>query len=180
MRTFFTRCTLLGLLVGGFALTGDAGWILSKGQSLLNATTVPSGADVWGEQATPAAAESTTGGCAPDTPCGPVDVQVAPSLATPADPPPAGGGEAVVDLRLLRPGERVRVWVQGGLVMFDMVDPAVGEAIQQPITRRVRISGSGGPHRIERGGMIVIQQRPGISGHVPPTEQIGPVHAIGK
>ena len=48
MRTFFTRCTLLGLLVGGFALTGDAGWILSKGQSLLNATTVPSGADVWG------------------------------------------------------------------------------------------------------------------------------------
>ncbi len=50
MRTFLARCTMLGLLVGGFALTGDAGWILAKGRSLLNATTVSPVADSWDPQ----------------------------------------------------------------------------------------------------------------------------------
>ena len=45
MRTFLARCTMLGLLVGGFALTGDAGWIVRQGQSILNATTVPAAAE---------------------------------------------------------------------------------------------------------------------------------------
>ena len=45
MRSFLARCTMIGLLVCGFALTGDAGWIVSRGQSLLNATTVPAVAD---------------------------------------------------------------------------------------------------------------------------------------
>jgi hypothetical protein len=206
MRTFLARCTMLGLLVGGFALTGDAGWILQKGQSLLNATTVPSATDLW---SVPTAAETTDEPAAPwgspapsmadpvnqpaaaappaehphagfpGPPLGPVDVQVAPSLAAPGEPPPAGGGEAVVDLRLLRPGQRVRLWTSGGVVAFDLVDPAAGEAIQQPWTRRVRISGRVDPHRIERGGMIVVQPRAGISGHQPPAETLGPVQAIG-
>jgi hypothetical protein len=205
MRTFLARCTMLGLLVGGFALTGDAGWILQKGQSLLNATTVPSATDLWGG---PAAAETTDEPAAPwgspapsmaapvnqpaaapppaehshaglpGSPLGPVDVQVAPSLAALAEPLPAGGGESVVDLRLLRPGQRVRLWTGGGIVAFDLVDPAAGEAIQQPWTRRVRVSGAIDPHRIERGGMIVVEPRAGISGHQPPAETLGPVQAI--
>jgi hypothetical protein len=204
MRTFLARCMMLGLLVGGFALTGDAGWILQKGQSLLNATTVPSATDLWGEPASAASADEPADPWAapamtdpvnpaaaapppaehphavsPGPAVGPVDVQVAPSLASPAEPPPAGGGEAVVDLRLLRPGQRVRLWTSGGVVAFDLVDPAAGEAIQQPWTRRVRISGRVDPHRIERGGMIVVQPRAGISGHQPPAETLGPVQAIG-
>ena len=207
MRTFLARCTMLGLLVGGFALTGDAGWIVRQGQSILNATTVPAAADLWGEPAVAAAAAEPASPWAASTPStaapvdppaaatppaehphagspssvvGPVDVQVAPSLATPVELPPAGGGEVVVDLRLLRPGQRVRLWTDRGVVVFDIVDPAVGEAIQQPLTRRVRISGAGEPHRIERGGMFVVQPRDGISGHQPPAETLGTVQAIGK
>ncbi len=186
MRTFLARCTMLGLLVGGFALTGDAGWIMNKGQSLLNATTVPSAADVWGEPSAPHPAPKTTADFAPPAhppgqpPAEPmhVDVQVAPSLAAPAERPPLGGGQAGVDLRQLQPGARVRLWVNGSLIVFDMVDPATGEAIQQPVTRRVRIGGLQEPSRIERGGMIVIQQRTGISGHTSPPETLGPVQAI--
>jgi len=197
---------MLGLLVGGFALTGDAGWILEKGQSLLNATTVPSSADLWVEPAAVAPADEPAdpwGSPAPSMTApasqpapppppaehphagfpgsvlGPVEVQVAPSLAAPTELPPAGGGEAVVDLRLLRPGQRVRLWTERGIVTFDLVDPAVGEAIQQPVTRRVRITGGIDPHRIERGGMVVVQPRAGISGHQPPLETLGPVQAIG-
>ncbi len=205
MRTFLARCTMLGLLGGGFALTGDAGWILEKGQSLLNATTVPSTSGLWGEPAAAAPADEPAdpwGSPAPSmtapasqpapppppaehphagfpgSPLEPVDVQVAPSLAAPAEPPPAGGGEAVVDLRLLRPGQRVRLWTERGIVAFDLVDPGTGEAIQQPLTRRVRIRGAGDLHRIERGGMLEVQPRAGISGHQPPLETLGPVQAI--
>jgi hypothetical protein len=187
MRTFLARCTMLGILVGGFSLTGDAGWIMSKGQSLLNATTVPSAADVSDEPSAPPTAPELTADFTP--PAQPpaelpaeqvrVDVQVAPSLAAPPVAPPPGGGQAVVDLRLLRPGARVRLWVNGSLIVFDMVDPAVGEAIQQPVTRRVRIGGLHEPSRIERGGMIVVQPRTGISGHAPPAETLGPVQALG-
>jgi hypothetical protein len=187
MRTFLARCTMLGILVGGFSLTGDAGWIMSKGQSLLNATTVPSAADVSDEpSAPPTAPEPTADFAKPAQPPAElpaeqvhVDVQVAPSLAAPPVAPPPGGGQAVVDLRLLRPGARVRLWVNGSLIVFDMVDPAVGEAIQQPFTRRVRIGGLHEPSRIERGGMIVVQPRTGISGHTSPPETLGPVQAIG-
>lgn len=188
MRTFLARCTMLGLIVGGFSLTGDAGWIVSKGQSLLNATTVPAAADVWGEQqAAPASASEPVADVAPTVlPSAqrpaeytPVDVQVAPSLASPAELPPPGGGEAVVDLRLLRPGARVRLWVNGSLIAFDLVAPATGEAIQQPVTRRVRIGGARETSRIERGHMIVVQPQAGISGHMQPAETLGPVQAIG-
>jgi hypothetical protein len=64
-------------------------------------------------------------------------------------------------------------------VAFDIVDPACGEAIQQPATRRVRIGGTTDPHRIERGGVVVVQPRAGISGHEPPAERLGPIRAIG-
>jgi hypothetical protein len=183
MRTFLARCSMLGILVGGFSLTGDAGWIMSKGQSLLNATTVPSAADAGDEPPAPEPAAEFAP--PPQPPTQPpaervhVDVQVAPSLAAPAELPPPGGGQAVVDLRLLRPGARVRLWVNGSLIVYDMVDPATGEAIQQPVTRRVRIGGLHEPSRIERGGMIVVQPRTGISGHTSPPETLGPVQAIG-
>jgi hypothetical protein len=180
MRTFLARCTMLGLLVGGFALTGDAGWILAKGRSLLNATTVSPVADSWDPQQSALPMEPKAGFTSSGEPfVGPVEVPVAPSPAVPAEGRLVGGGEAVVDLRLLRPGERVRLWVNGSQIMFDIVDPATGEAIQQPVTRRVRISGTGDPHRIERGGMIDVQPRAGISGHQPPTERVGPLQAIG-
>ncbi|MFM8633575.1 MAG: hypothetical protein ACKOEX_01995, partial [Planctomycetia bacterium] len=108
----------------------------------------------------------------------PVEVHVAPSLAAPIEPPPADGGPSVVDLRLLRPGTHLRLWIGGSPVAFDIVDPASGEAIQQPATRRVRIRGSNDPHRIERGTSVVVQPRAGIAGHEPPAERIGPIQSL--
>lgn len=172
MRILFARCTMLFLLVGGFALTGDAGWLARQAEGLLNATTVPSCEPPRDVQVSdfPAVAQDM------EQPS--VDVFVTPSLALPAEAPPPGGGEPVVDLRLLRAGQRLRLWVGGGMVVFDMVDPKTGEAIQQPIPRRVWVTGTGDPHRIERGESIVIQRRPGISGHIPPDETVGPIQAI--
>ena len=192
MRSFLARCTMIGLLVCGFALTGDAGWIVSRGQSLLNATTVPAVADLWGSgsnaAAQPAPATPGPAPAAPPAPSepawaagfqpAPVEVHVSPSLAAPAVLPPADGGQAVVDLRLLRPGDRVQAWVAGSPVVFDLVDPASGEAIQQPATRRVQLAGAAQPHRIERNGWLLVRPRAGVSGHEPPPVRIGPVQAI--
>lgn len=188
MRTLFARCTMLALLVGGFSLTGDTGWIVHQGQNLLNATTVPAApephatfapplldkASDYASQATPSVTPSSAMAPVPN----PVDVQFTPSLAAPAERPPIGGGEAVIDLRLLRPGDRLRLWINGTVVTFDMVDPRNGEAIQQPITRRVQIGGTREAPRIERGGMVTVQPQPGVSGYVPPAEVVGPVQAI--
>lgn len=181
---------MLGILVGGFALTGDAGWIVNRGRSLLDATTLPAESDARVEPASapvaPPAASPPAPAAAPNSPTwaadfrpAPVEVQVAPSLAAPVESPPADGGLAGVDLRTLRPGDRLRVWSGGSIVAFDIVDPARGEAIQQPATRRVRIGGAINPHRIERGGVVVVQPRAGISGHESPTERLGPIRAIG-
>lgn len=173
---------MLGLLVAGFGITGDAGWIVSRGQRLLDATSVPAMADLWpGSQGAAPTAAAVGEPAAQPTPAvqpAPVVVHVSPSLAAPADLPPDGGGLAVIDLRLLRPGNRVRLWVAGSAVAYDLVDPATGEAIQQPATRRVVIRGTSDPHRLDRGSMIVVQPRGGISGHEPPAQRIGPVQAI--
>jgi hypothetical protein len=201
---------MLGILVGGFSLTGDAGWIVNRGRSLLEATALPTSADApaetaaaappsaaatpWPNQpahASPAPpapgiqpAAATPPAVSPPWAAGfqpaPAEVHVAPSLAAPTESPPADGGPAAIDLRTLRPGDRVRVWSGGAVAMFDIVDPARGEAIQQPATRRVRIGGTVDPHRLERGGMIIVQPRAGIAGHEPPAERLGPVRALGR
>lgn len=205
MRTFLARCLMLGILVGGFALTGDAGWIVNRGRSLLEATTLPPSADAPAEAAAaapgpvpaptwPSQPASVSPAAAPGMQPAParppqwaaafeptpVEVQVAPSLAAPAELPPTDGGPAAIDLRALRPGDRVRVWSGGAVAVFDIVDPTRGEAIQQPATRRVRISGAADAHRLERGGMIVVRPRAGIAGHEPPAERLGPVRALGR
>jgi len=41
MRSFIAKCAILGLLVAGFAFTGDAGRFLARGKGVLEATTVP-------------------------------------------------------------------------------------------------------------------------------------------
>lgn len=164
MRTFLARCSTLGVLAGGFMLTGDAGWVIARGTSLLNATNIP---------ASPSG-EAPTQPPAPP----PVEAFVHPTLAQPPVPPPADGGLSAIDLRLLRPGDRLLVWVMGSPTAFDLVDPATGEAIQQPQTRRVRISGADDGHRLVRGGVAHVQPLAGISGHLPAAERFGPVQAI--
>lgn len=188
MRTFLARCSTLGVLAGGFMLTGDAGWLIARGTTLLNATSLPTPP---AEQPASAEAPETAGPAAPwtatpATPTAPtaapappaVEAIVNPTLATPTMPPPADGGLTAIDLRLLRAGDRVVVWVGGMPAMYDIVDPAAGEAIQQPQARRVTLGGVSDSHRLVRGGMLRLQPLAGITGHAPPPEQHGPVQAI--
>lgn len=192
MRTFFARCSTLGVLAGGFMLTGDAGWVIARGTSLLNATNIPAPAgdaapaeppaedvvDLPAAPAPPPPAPALPVAEPAFTPPPAVEAVVHPTLAVPPEPLPADGGLTAIDLRLLRAGDRMLVWVRGTATAFDIVDPAAGEAIQQPQARRVTISGAGDLHRLVRGGTVHVQPRAGISGHTPAAEQFGPVQAI--
>jgi hypothetical protein len=183
MRTFFARCGMLGVLASGFMLTGDAGRVIARGTSLLNATNLPTTASEPSAATPPAEAVASAGAwtTAPVGPASmppPVETIVHPTLAAPPVPPPADGGLAAIDLRLLRAGDRLLVWVRGTPTVFDIVDPSAGEVLQQPQPRRVRISGPGDLHRLVRGGMVHVQPAVGISGHSAPAEQLGPVQAI--
>jgi len=191
MSTFLARCTTLGLLAGGFMLTGDAGWLMARGTSLLNSTTIPVATETQPAIAPvePSAALSPPPSAAPPVanptpapatapPLPAVEAVFHPTLAAPAASPPADGGLNVIDLRLLRAGDRLLVWVAGMPTTFDIVDPSSGEAIQQPTTRRVRIASPSEATRLLRGGTVIVRPVAGITGHAAPPEQIGPVQAL--
>jgi hypothetical protein len=173
MRTFLARCGTLGLLCGGFALTGDAGWVISRGTSLLNATSFPTPASDAAATVPPSPADEPPVARQPV-----VETLVNPTLAAPTVAPPADGGLTAVDLRLLHTGDRVVIWAGGMPTVFDIVDPAVGGAIQQPQSRRVTLTGAGDQHRIVRGGTVHVQPLAGVSGHAAAAERLGPVQAI--
>lgn len=195
MQTFLAKCSALGVILGGFIFTGDVAWLRQRGSALMNATAIPNVAPAvpngfpavpTGSQAVladpsttanvvpppsrpaprPAAAESpaTLQEHACDAPIG----QPANHLSAPVN------GLDAVDLKLLRPGDRVLVWIgqsassgaasstATSLIAFDIVDSATGEAIEHrhapsapssdrachggmhAAPRRVRIAGSSG------------------------------------
>ena len=42
MQSFLAKCAALGIVAGGFTLTGDVGRLADRGRQLLDARTVPS------------------------------------------------------------------------------------------------------------------------------------------
>jgi hypothetical protein len=201
MQSFLSKLAGFGLIVGGFAATGDLRGLVDRGTRLVNATTVP--VDAEAEPASP--------------PPGPVPqpayaVQAVPAAppVQPAPPAPAEARDAPVgrpvaaarlpvstleslDLRTLAPGKRLAVWVgtPPALVAFDVVDPASGEVLEQQLTqageaphaipRRVRLEGdTSRPRQIVRGGSLRLSPLGIAHGASPagPTETLGPVRAI--
>lgn len=201
MQSFLSKLAGFGLIVGGFAATGDLRGLVDRGTRLVNATTVPVDAET--EPASP--------------PPGPVPqsayaVQAVPTAppVQPAPPAPAEARDAPVghpvaaarlpvstleslDLRTLAPGKRLAVWVgtPPALVAFDVVDPASGEVLEQQLTqageaphaipRRVRLEGDAArPRQIVRGGSLRLSPLGIAHGASPagPTETLGPVRAI--
>jgi hypothetical protein len=201
MQSLLAKLAGFGLIVGGFAATGDLRGLIDRGTRLVNATTVP--VDAEAEPASP--------------PPGPVPqpayaVQAVPAVQ-PAPAAPAAAAEArdapvghpvaaarlpvstleSLDLRTLAPGKRLAVWVgtPPALVAFDVVDPASGEVLEQQLTqageaphaipRRVRLEGdTSRPRQIVRGGSLRLSPLGIAHGASPagPTEMLGPVRAI--
>jgi len=146
MQNFFAKMVALAMLVGGFGLTGDLGWLAERGSRVLGAADVPAQADdQHGELVPPRPtiappAPAVFGPPAPATPLeSPAPSPPAPPPApdeplgrpTPLPKPPAGGPEQIA-WASLDTGSRVVVWLAGPphrCLVLDFVDPVSGEAV---------------------------------------------------
>lgn len=151
MQSFLAKCAALGIVAGGFTLTGDVGRLAERGQRLLNASTVPSEAPAEPadrDDVPPPAAESphaaapapavppqpagqTTTSTQPAAPATPRAMPSVPLLDAPvgrtfAVPTPPANGPDGIDLRHVPAGSRVLVWVRrpgspGGARSIDLI-----------------------------------------------------------
>jgi hypothetical protein len=147
MQNLLAKLAALGVIGGGFAATGDLGWIAQRGMRVLETVDVASAAT-----AEEPAAAANGGALDASPPCGspsgppaPVSSPIAASPARAAPPgpvapaaapaiamkPPAGGPRQIVWTKLAA-GGRVVVWLTSGgtrCLVLDVVDPATGEAL---------------------------------------------------
>lgn len=200
MPNIFAKAIALAVIAGGFALTGDLGWIASRGMRLLDAADVaaPSLTDRQ-EPVRPAAASPEPAAARPvPVPAPALGPRPQPIVLVDAEvQPPAGGCEHVA-WTALSPGDRVVVWFatrgQRCLVL-DVVDPATGEALAyevaavskdgQPLAsaappRRVIVGRpADGPAAvaISKGGMLHVAPA-GIAAAGNEGRWLGPVEAL--
>ncbi len=146
MQSFLVKCAALGIVAGGFTLTGDVGRLADRGRRLLDARTVPSetpadqttGGHVATIQSTATPQAAPTPAPARTLPSVPLlDAPVGRAVAVP--PPPARGPDSI-DLRQVPAGSRVLVWVRRpgstgrsrstDLIALDLIDPNTGEALE--------------------------------------------------
>jgi hypothetical protein len=145
MRNLLPKAAVLAIIAGGFALTGDLGWIADRGLRVLDAADIalpaardeepvaaPAQAAVSSgrePQTLPAASPVEPGGAPP--PAAPPRAATARAAAhAPLTPPAAGCVE--VRWSSLAAGDRVTVWLAGAgprCLVLDVVDPASGEAL---------------------------------------------------
>ncbi|MCE9631075.1 MAG: hypothetical protein K8S94_10240 [Planctomycetia bacterium] len=149
MSTILARCTALGIIAGGFAITGDLGRLADRGMKVLSASDVPAAPPVEPQPSVEPAAEAhaavqpvpvgTTAAATaapPTSSPGPAH-DAAPVVQT-ADLRPPAGGLDTIDVSQLQPGDRLVVWLTVArrpgapayrCLVFDMVDPAAAEAL---------------------------------------------------
>jgi hypothetical protein len=147
MQNFLAKAVAVAMLVGGFSLTGDLGWIAEKGQRIVGAADVPAGFDntvalepqVQPAPVTPSpAAAPTDANAAPVAQTQPVH-EHAMSPAPLGGPEPAGAafkppvsGLQEISWASLGTGSRVIVWFAGPpfrCIVLDFVAPSSGEAL---------------------------------------------------
>lgn len=127
MRNFLATSVAVGMIAGGFGLTGDLGWIAEHGKRVLGAADVPAAREQ------PDVAPPVRGWLAPPRPeAPPLDPTAAPPARQTAGFRPPAGGPDQVPWAALAPGSRVVVWLAAApfrCVVLDFVDPASGEAL---------------------------------------------------
>ena len=171
MQNVLGTCLGLGIILGGFAVTGDLGRLAARGMRVIQATDVPDD-----EAPIPVAAAT--------------DPEPAPpglTATAAAIRPPRNGVEAV-DVSTLAAGSRIRVWLghpvsatagDSRCLVLDLVDPESREALvcEMPPSpappRRALVAGSGPTGTISRGGTLTVRSRgiAGDGGH----ETLGPI-----
>jgi hypothetical protein len=144
MQNFLAKAFAVAMLVGGFSLTGDLGWVAEKGQRIVGAADVPAGFDntVAFEPHDPPAPQPAAGDvrqAAPPTPPRATERQEAPASQPLGGPEPVGaafkppvGGPQEIAWASLGTGSRVIVWIAGPpyrCLVLDFVDPGSGEAL---------------------------------------------------
>lgn len=207
MPNLLAKLTALGLIGGGFAATGDLGWLAERGRKVLDAADVASPANE-GDASSPSvpAAGVTSGAEASPSaieppaavPAVPSTAPVTPAIAVAAAQPvlkaPAGGPKQVAWAGITA-GDRIVVWLATGgtrCLVLDIVDPAAGEALAydaaavsaegQPLMaagppRRVVVGRRSGESGLAVGGMISLAPA-GIATHGEGGRWLGPIAAL--
>jgi hypothetical protein len=137
MQSFLAKCAALGIVAGGFTLTGDVGRLAERGQRLLDARTVPSETPVDSSGHDEAAPQSAVSPQSPPVARGPAAAPVVlpaarpqplaadPTRLTPREPlvdapvgrafavpaPPTAGPNGI-DFQRMAVGSRLLVWVR--------------------------------------------------------------------
>lgn len=152
--SILSRLAAVGLVAGGFALTGDLGRLADTGMRVLNARDVPAPRVDDSPPAEPAAPTltavpeadaptpvTTTPAAAPaaaGTPAPSPAPAAAPPVVRSADLRPPAGGPEEIAIGSLDAGSRVVIWLavrRGGAqsayrcLVLDIVDPAESEAL---------------------------------------------------
>ena len=192
MPSLLAKLSACGLIVGGFAMTGDLGRLADRGADLLNATGVPT--DLRDPEAPAVAGPARAAApAAPSIAAGAHPPPVAPALpGRRAEPPRLPvSSPASLDLGSLRPGQRLTVWVGSPPVphAFDIVDPATGEVLEQAAAgghpsmtpRRLQLTADGPRSSVITLGTRVRLVPLGIArggSTADPTDRLGPIRAI--
>lgn len=205
MSSILSRVAAVGIVAGGFALTGDLGRLATRGLDVINSSDVPP---------TPPPTPAPAPAPAHFEPAAGAAVAAEP-VAAPMNGPPTGhavvakqawfhpprGGLEQVDVASVAAGGRIIVWIaaprraatgHGRCLVFDIVDPATAEALVYEAVsvkadgspqataappRRVRLRGTGPGGAVVKGGMVDVEQR-GIASEEAWTERLGPVAAL--
>jgi hypothetical protein len=189
MSSILSRVAAVGIIAGGFALTGDLGRLAKRGLEVVNSRDVPAArtaddADAPAVTATPndetsrqveqvaAAAEAFAHGGDVKT-AAPVGVAAGkPALTRDADFRPPQDGIDTIELSSLVAGNRVVVWLSiprrsGGrayrCLVFDIVDPDTGEALAY---EAVSFAADGSPQATATAPRRVRLQGDGLGGAV--------------
>ena len=205
MPNLLAKLTALGLIGGGFAATGDLGWIAERGMRVIDAADVAGPADSAAPlppadvaqnlaAASPPIAASEA--ARPTVPAPAAPVAPAPPLpAARAVMKPPAGGPTEVSWSGITAGDRIVVWLATGgtrCLVLDFVDPAAGEALAyeaaavspegRPLTaagppRRVVVGRQAGERGLTVGGMLNLASA-GIATHGQSGRWLGPIEAL--
>lgn len=189
MSSILSRIAAVGIIAGGFALTGDLGRLARRGLEVVNSRDVPAArtaddGDASAVTATPndetsrqveqvaAAAEALAhaGDAKAAVPTGPAAGKTALTRDTDFRPPQEGID--TIELSSLDAGNRVVVWLMmprrsGGrayrCLVFDIVDPSAGEALAY---EAVSFAADGSPQATATAPRRVRLQGDGLGGAV--------------